>query len=335
MSIIIGLLLATLFCFGACSELGPEFSNMYMAYKDDIENIEERFPLKTKLVESSNKLSSQVIFYLYKRGTDFYDILSLGDIAGFNHSNFDTKKPTKVLIHGWMDYVHGPMISAIKEGYLKGSEDVNILAVDWGDISINVDYIATAMETRKVGVYVAAMLDFLVANGANLDSFHVIGHSLGAHVAGEIGNSLTTGKLPRITGLDAALPGFEVLKIARKLEKSDAEFVDCIHTCGGMLGILDPFCHADFYPNGGMFVQPGCSAIDFGKCSHFRAFDFFAESILPNHEFPSLYCQDITSHARNCVESSYLMGNSLDNVARGTFYAYTNSKFPFAPIRNQ
>lgn len=85
------------------------------------------------------------------------------------------------------------------------------------------------------------------------------GHSLGAHVAGNTGSSVKSGKLGRVTGLDPALPGFHLLATTSgRLDPSDADFVDVIHSCGGILGWLQPLGDADFYPNGGVAVQPGC-----------------------------------------------------------------------------
>lgn len=43
-----------------------------------------------------------------------------------------------------------------------------------------------------------------------------------------------------------------------RLGKSDAEFVDVIHTDILQRGILYPSGHADFYANGGI-EQPGCN----------------------------------------------------------------------------
>lgn len=44
------------------------------------------------------------------------------------------------------------------------------------------------------------------------------------------------GRVARITGLDPALPLFEGLPIDQRLDASDAEFVDVIHTDAGIFG---------------------------------------------------------------------------------------------------
>lgn len=43
-----------------------------------------------------------------------------------------------------------------------------------------------------------------------------------------------------------------------RLSETDADYVDVIHTDAGVFGIPDPIGHADFYPNGGRALQPGC-----------------------------------------------------------------------------
>jgi len=42
-----------------------------------------------------------------------------------------------------------------------------------------------------------------------------------------------------------------------KVDPSDADFVDVIHTAGLTLSFVEPQGDADFYPNGGL-TQPGC-----------------------------------------------------------------------------
>jgi hypothetical protein len=76
-----------------------------------------------------------------------------------------------------------------------------------------------------------------------VESIHVIGHSLGAHISGFTGKYFTTltgKKLGRITGLDPAGPCFAQLGPNFKLKATDAQFVDVIHTNGGVAGLKEP-----------------------------------------------------------------------------------------------
>lgn len=107
------------------------------------------------------------------------------------------------------------------------------------------------------------LIEFLVKDGADLNAIHLIGWSWGAHVSGLAGQALN-GKLGRITGLDPAGPTFKFVGNEFRLDKTDAKFVDVIHTnagtrlfWGGHFGLKDPIGHVDIYPNGGE-RQIGC-----------------------------------------------------------------------------
>lgn len=52
---------------------------------------------------------------------------------------------------------------------------------------------------------------------------------------------------------------------SKRLSANDAEFVDVIHTDGGLLGYPWPQGHADFFPNGGIPLQPGCAHQELSK----------------------------------------------------------------------
>lgn len=146
-------------------------------------------------------------------------------------------------------------------------EPMNVIVVDWGQGSSVLNmYDAAAGNTRLVGVQVADLIDVLNRKfHLALKKFHIIGHSLGAQLAGFAGEKLRKGGkvIGRITGLDPAAPGFDFDHAAARLDPTDAMFVDVIHTdvrngaLDSSLGIQRPCGHVDFYPNGGK-QQPGC-----------------------------------------------------------------------------
>ncbi|KAI5640412.1 lipase domain-containing protein [Phthorimaea operculella] len=160
-------------------------------------------------------------------------------------------------------------------------------------------YFTAAENTWYIGSIAAKFVDFLVSRGLDLGKTHFVGHSLGAQAAGVAGSQLKSGRVSRITGLDPALPLFHGLPLEQRLDKSDAEFVDVIHTDGGIFGINHPLGHADFYPNGGISPQPGCELeVVFSKqmllnklfCSHWRSYMFYAESVLHPEAFRATSC---------------------------------------------
>jgi pancreatic triacylglycerol lipase len=71
--------------------------------------------------------------------------------------------------------------------------------------------------------------------------------------------------------MDAAEPDFEHHPIQIRLDPSDAQFVDAIHTNGapmtsGGAGLMQASGHVDFYVNGGE-VQPDCPGQILGAVS--------------------------------------------------------------------
>ena len=74
------------------------------------------------------------------------------------------------------------------------------------------------------------------------------------------------------SGLDPARPNFEGNDPEARLDKSDANFVDVIHTNSapflfGGAGYRGQLGHVDFYPNGGEH-QPGCEGLL--KCKNYK-----------------------------------------------------------------
>jgi len=221
-------------------------------------------------------------------------------------STFNGSNPTILIVHGFIDTGFVPWIVEMSEKLLL-VENVNVIAVDWGGGSASM-YSQSAANTRLVALEISFLLQHLMENhGSKVEEFYIIGHSLGSHIAGYAGEDMerkTGRKIGRITGMDPAEPLFESTPAYIRLDPTDAEFVDVIHTDAKSLlvfgyGMVEPVGHVDFYPNGGN-GQPGCSMLDvpagvdtmvdpehafdaFGRhmvaCSHMRAVELYIESL--------------------------------------------------------
>ena len=131
-------------------------------------------------------------------------------------------------------------------------------------------YTAAVANTELVGRQLGLVLLDAVNLGTRPEDIHVIGFSLGAHVAGCASEILKKKNilLGRITGLDPASPFFRnhlFREKSRKLDATDARLVDVIHTDGSQdfadgFGLMKPLGHIDFFPNGGR-EQPGCNDV--------------------------------------------------------------------------
>lgn len=232
----------------------------------------------------------------------------------------------------------------------------NVILVDWGNGS-GFPYNQATANTRVVGAEIAVLVSSLNrVLGTTNSQYHLIGHSLGAHVAGYAGSRLPG--LGRITGLDPAQPNYQNFDDQVRLDQGDAVFVDAIHTDGSDYdtisgyGMMLPVGHMDFYPNGGS-NQPGCPRQSFMNiiteeyedgtyetgniisCSHSRSIFLFTESINSPCAFRSFQCSNTRDFmAGNCFNCGGLpcpmIGyDAIRYRARGKFYLATRSGTPF------
>jgi len=251
-------------------------------------------------------------------------------------SAYDKNLPTKIFAHGWNSNGYSGNAVNIRDEYLK-KEDCNFISVDWEVMATGVNYMRCASSTTPVGELTGHLINFLVEKGSVLKNFHVIGFSLGAHVAGKTGATVN-GLLPRVTGLDPAYPLFSMENTDRRLDTSDAEFVDVIHTNSGTLidgsvSFPQAIGHVDFFANGG-HSQPGCDITSdlTSACSHERAPEYFKESINSNIGFISTRCDSYSNYTQGACSGNptSLMGEPVSASARGTFQLTTNKRSPFA-----
>lgn len=109
--------------------------------------------------------------------------------------------------------------------------------------------------------------------------------------------------------LDPALPLFKFENVDERLADTDADHVEVVHSCAGIVAFSQALGTADFYPNGGR-AQPGCGWDITGVCSHQRAYHFYLESIY-NPQFYAVECDSFENLQKgNCsiVNQMQLMG---------------------------
>ncbi|KAH8276694.1 hypothetical protein KR018_005119, partial [Drosophila ironensis] len=278
---------------------------------------------------------SDVKYYIYTRHNPV-DRQSLHIDESQEKSNltasfFNPRYPTKIIIHGYNSDMFLHPLQQMKDEYL-AKASYNIIYVDWSILSPGPCYISAVHNTRHAGTCTAQLVERLVETG-NTD-IHLIGFSLGAQLPNYIARNLSSFKLPRITGLDPAMPLFITAGNADKLDASDANYVDVIHTNALVQGKMETCGHADFYMNGGI-MQPGCNGqkINLFACSHQRAPAYFVESIRSPKGFWGWACSGYISYLLGmCPPTNFLMeaGENIRPNTRGMFFVNTNDSSPFA-----
>lgn len=86
------------------------------------------------------------------------------------------------------------------------------------------------MNAAKVAEKLADLIEALVEKGMNLNDLSLVGHSLGAHVAGCAAKRLNSHKkIGSIIGLDPAAIGYNFDERDNRLCDTDADYVQVIH----------------------------------------------------------------------------------------------------------
>ncbi|XP_065357519.1 pancreatic lipase-related protein 2 [Calliphora vicina] len=206
--------------------------------------------------------------------------------------------------------------------------DYNVIVVDWSVISSNVNYFGVVDLIDDLGFLLAEFVRFLHLK-ANLyfGDVYLIGHSLGAQIAGSAGKQVLPFRFNTIFALDPAGPKFRNRSNEYRLDASDADYVESVQTSSS-LGFQEPVGHATFYPNFGR-DQKKCY---FYGCSHSRAHNYFAESITSKESFWGTRCERQSENIWIMSEKGeeFKMGGEPSTPKQGTFYLKTNDQPPYA-----
>ncbi|XP_019871268.1 pancreatic triacylglycerol lipase [Aethina tumida] len=284
-----------------------------------------------------------VRFVLYNRRhrTSGVPVEPYNEAGAASRAGLDVNASTVVFIHGFTEPSPGESGTAIVDAYLSRPEPYNVILVDWSDLGAFPWYRTAVQNVKLVGTLLKEFIETFHSSGElNVGTLHVVGFSLGCHIASHAGKQLKGVKLPRITALDPAFPEFSLEDPSKRLTQSDAEYIDVIHTDGGVLGFPLAIGHADFYPNGGRALQPGCQPSYLVQlrlidqvlaCSHVRAWRLYAESVRNPTAFPATRCKSWRGTSRQCnFTQDAFMGFGCNKTTRGQYYLLTKHKSPYS-----
>lgn len=113
------------------------------------------------------------------------DVIEITNVW-IDDGNFDVEKPVKILIHGWNADAEHMAMQPVKIAYLRKNA-TNVLVVDWKEIAV-LRYIVARSLIVAIAEQIARKLFRLMGETKiKPDQIHIIGHSLGAHISGQIG----------------------------------------------------------------------------------------------------------------------------------------------------
>ncbi|XP_049296739.1 lipase member H-like [Anopheles funestus] len=261
-------------------------------------------------------------FMLWTQRTqpDDREELKFNDLPALQNSTFNPRNPTRLLVHGWLGDWTSDAVRTLSRAYVaKGT--YNVIGIDWSAGSSTLNYIAARIRVGAVAAVIAKQIHILLQAGQHPSQIVIIGHSLGAHIAGLTGKQFQTEpKLAAVVALDPAGPLFAGDQPSERVDAFDAEYVEVIHTNKGLLGHSDALGQADFYPNGGR-SQPGCLI---NTCSHNKAVEYFRRSLASREPLYVGKRCETDAVSNKCDGAQAVMGGDLSDMYKakmsGLFY---------------
>ncbi|XP_070507978.1 lipoprotein lipase-like [Chironomus tepperi] len=315
----------------------------------------------TKSCFASSKKSSEAESYepahfkfVRKNYADYKDLKKNSCFSKIHESKyFNRSLPSVLIIHGVeMDY-KSEYSKTLVDAFVFRKEH-NVIFGDWSAYAFD-DYSDMAHEVDHIADVFVEILNKMRDNKYDLTKLYIIGHSLGAHIAGRIGRILQHQNIiiPRITGLDPTGSLYNhascwkhwvkfMGSYHKPLSKDDAKFVDIIHSNAGLYkGIVFSSGHLDFWPNCGVF-QPHCDECklpkiftdfhDCSQCSHVASWNYYVESVYSNIPiFEAKRCDTKILMKFFCNGDKAFMGYYASSDAdHGDYYVETNDHSPYS-----
>ncbi|XP_037042899.1 pancreatic lipase-related protein 2-like [Bradysia coprophila] len=260
---------------------------------------------------------SKVVFCIFEnnpRNVSYLDFMVLPQ------TGFDADLPTVFVIHGYLSGY--TLLDKFQRAWQHLSPKMNLIGIDWSKGSTDFNYNQAVRNIPTAGSAVGRFIMDAIRNRliTNPYSIHIIGHSLGAHVAGFVGKYMaSSGPNPQIlrhiSALDPAGPTIGSYECSRRLCYTDASFVETFYTNGGTLGMYNPIESLDLYMNGGK-SQPHCIL---PTCSHSYAHELYRLA-LDRFRLDGWLCNDIKQmeNEKFCMNNGNPRKYSVEIIQRGS-----------------
>lgn len=182
------------------------------------------------------------------------------------------------------------------------------------------------------------MLVELTKFGLNPKILELIGISHGGQAISFIAKryrDITGKNVSRITGLDPSGPCFRNNKPEERIDASDADFVEIVHTNIEGYGLAGAVGHVDFYVNGGEYQLGDFESLPCTNfCSHSRSYTLWLSALLHPNSLIAMQCDSIQdARDRNCYDRkpfvTNVLGLNVDKSKQGIFLLVSSNVFPY------
>lgn len=272
----------------------------------------------------------------YNQGRDSYGNTSFNQ-GGYNNYNSGSS------------YIQPNQYGRIRNKRNQNSQNIahNLFVINWNYAARGIVYPRAVANIPIVATFATRFINDKLLGEAGIEGSRIqlIGHSLGAHLAGFIGKN-TRQKLGRIYGLDPAGPCFgsftgPLYPASKRLAPDDADEVITIHTNTALLGIDKAIGRYSVFVEGGS-VQPGCKGggvlksigtltydggdFDTIACSHSRAPNLLT---FRHDQSKKDDCQLI---AYECKDWKSFQNGQCGLCKGSSAYPNLNDEEPFKPV---
>lgn len=252
---------------------------------------------------------SEVTITVVDNKNKFHKKYLIGD-AGQIACDFDLDRQFLIYVPGFTSQYFGYPAVWVSEA-MRSVPDVYYVFVDYSMYSKVKITIENLQGMIPYVYYIGKAVGELLANhGFIAENIHLVAHSTGSHIIGNIAQTYTalTGcKIRRFTSVDPSAPCFQDARPREKVIKPGvAEYVEVLHCTNAGVSTITIKGDTDYFFNWDKPVQPGCyEGITIGDleeltadlCGHYYCMQYWANTVINKDLYEGCgswdgYCSD-------------------------------------------